>query len=32
MSDTLLDLDYRLHLPPKTDYGIGIIHCASRAH
>ena len=27
MSDNLLDLDYKPHLPPKTDYGIGIIGC-----
>jgi predicted dehydrogenase len=27
MSDPLLDLDYQPHLPPKTDYGIGIIGC-----
>lgn len=27
MSDPLLDLDYKPHLPPKTDYGIGIIGC-----
>jgi len=27
MSDPLLDLDYKPHLPPKTDYGIGIVGC-----
>lgn len=27
MSDDLLNLDYKPHLPPKTDYGIGIIGC-----
>src|SRR5512144_1583674 len=27
MFDPLLDLDYKPHLPPKTDYGIGIIGC-----
>ena len=27
MSDPLLDLDYQPHLPPKTDYGIGIVGC-----
>ncbi|MGE5601640.1 MAG: Gfo/Idh/MocA family protein [Nitrososphaerales archaeon] len=27
MSDDLLHLDYKPHLPPKTDYGIGIIGC-----
>jgi predicted dehydrogenase len=27
MSDSLLDLDYKPHLPPKTDYGIGIVGC-----
>jgi len=27
MSDPRLDLDYKPHLPPKTDYGIGIIGC-----
>jgi predicted dehydrogenase len=27
MSDDLLDLDYKPHLPPKTDYGIAIIGC-----
>ena len=27
MSDDLLDLDYKPHMPPKTDYGIGIVGC-----
>ena len=27
MSDPLLDLDYKPHLPPKIDYGIGIVGC-----
>ena len=27
MSDELLDLDYKPHMPPKTDYGIGIVGC-----
>jgi predicted dehydrogenase len=27
MSDPLLDLDYKPHLPPKADYGIGIVGC-----
>lgn len=27
MSDPLLDLDYKPKLPPKTDYGIGIVGC-----
>ncbi len=27
MSDSLLDLDYKPHLPPKMDYGIAIVGC-----
>lgn len=27
MSDPLLDLNYKPYLPPKTDYGIGIVGC-----
>ncbi len=27
MSDPLLELDYKPYLPPKTDYGIGIVGC-----
>lgn len=27
MSDPLLDLNYKPYLPPKTDYGIGVIGC-----
>jgi len=27
MSDPLLNLDYKPHLPPKIDYGIGIVGC-----
>jgi predicted dehydrogenase len=27
MHDDLLALDYQPHLPPKTDYGIGIVGC-----
>jgi predicted dehydrogenase len=27
MGDPLLDLDYKPHLPPKIDYGIGIVGC-----
>jgi predicted dehydrogenase len=27
MHDDLLELDYQPHLPPKTDYGIGIVGC-----
>jgi len=27
MDDSLFDLDYKPHLPPKTDYGIGIVGC-----
>ena len=27
MGDRRLELDYKPHLPPKTDYGIGIVGC-----
>ena len=27
MTDDLLTLDYKPHMPPKTDYGIGIVGC-----
>jgi predicted dehydrogenase len=27
MDDSLFDLDYKPHLPPQTDYGIGIVGC-----
>jgi len=27
MSDPLLDLDYKPYLPPKMDYGIGVVGC-----
>jgi predicted dehydrogenase len=27
MSDPLLDLEYKPHLPPKMDYGIGVVGC-----
>jgi predicted dehydrogenase len=27
MTDELLDLDYKPHMPPKTDYGIAIVGC-----
>jgi predicted dehydrogenase len=27
MADPLLDLDYKPHLPPKTDYGVALVGC-----
>ena len=29
MDDSLFDLDYKPHLPPKTDYGIAIVGCGA---
>ena len=27
MGDQVSELDYKPHLPPRTDYGIGIVGC-----